>query len=165
MVSISDCIRTFGNMLGAPSSDSGVCGFQTFLKVFGGTASFAWVAVITYVMYNLLLRSDKWDKFKVDRYKLYFHAGCWSFAFINAIIPSAGGYYANTSAWCFIEQSQTGIYMIFYPLNFAKFIVIYITQIFLRDIIEVILLLFMGSDCMVYYCYYIYSNMEIYKKK
>ena len=109
MVSISDAIRTFGNMLGAPPSDSGLCGFQTFLKIFGGTASFAWITIITYVMYKLLLQSDKWDKFKLDRYKLYFHLICWLFAFLNAIIPSAGGFYANTSAWCFIEQSEAGI--------------------------------------------------------
>ena len=60
-------------------------------------------------MYNLLLRSDKWDRFTVADYKLHFHGFCWLFAFLNAIIPSAGGYYGNTAGWCFIDHSDTGI--------------------------------------------------------
>eukprot|EP01084_Bolivina_argentea_P086171 155753_1 len=114
MVSISDAIRTLGNLFGAPASDSGLCGFQTFLKIFGGTASFAWVAVITFVMYTLLMDSKKWDKFSLQKYKKIFHGICWLFAFVNALIPVAGGYYANTSSWCFIDHSDAGILLRFF---------------------------------------------------
>merc|ERR1712154_99453 len=80
-----------------------------FLKIFGGTASFAWCIVITYVIYKLLLQSDKWDNGSIAKYKRIFHIICWLFAFLNAIIPSAGGYYANVTPWCFIEHSDIGI--------------------------------------------------------
>eukprot|EP01084_Bolivina_argentea_P075264 136449_1 len=56
MVSISDAIRTLGNLFGGPSSNTFLCGFQTFLKIFGGTASFSWITIITYIMYKLLLQ-------------------------------------------------------------------------------------------------------------
>eukprot|EP01083_Nonionella_stella_P186162 680860_1 len=109
MVSISDSVRTFGGLFGGPPSDSSLCGFQTFLKVFGGSASFAWVAVINFVMYKLLIDSNKWDRFSMQRYKRIFHVICWSFAFLCALIPTAGGFYENTLGWCFIETSKTGV--------------------------------------------------------
>eukprot|EP00484_Ammonia_sp_Unknown_P018944 CAMPEP_0197025940 /NCGR_PEP_ID=MMETSP1384-20130603/6136_1 /TAXON_ID=29189 /ORGANISM="Ammonia sp." /LENGTH=332 /DNA_ID=CAMNT_0042454531 /DNA_START=15 /DNA_END=1013 /DNA_ORIENTATION=+ len=109
MVSISDAIRTFGNLFGSPPSDSALCGFQTFLKIFGGVASICWVTVISFVMFALLLYSNKWDRLTISKQRRYYHAICWSFAFLNALIPTASGFYANTSGWCFIDGSNTGI--------------------------------------------------------
>merc|ERR550539_1805497 len=104
MVSISDAIRTFGNLFGGPPTDSPLCGFQAFLKIFGGTASFAWTTVISFTMYKLLIADDRWDKHSVQRYKKIFHVACWSFAFVNALIPISGGWYSNTAVWCFIDS-------------------------------------------------------------
>lgn len=114
MVSISDSIRTFGNLFGSPDTDSGLCGFQTFLKIFGGTASFAWISVIAFVMYKLLSNSEKWDKFTLQKYKRIFHGVCWIFAFINALIPVAGGWFQETASWCFIDSSNAGILLRFF---------------------------------------------------
>jgi len=109
MVSISDAIRTFGNLFGSPATDSSLCGFQAFLKIFGGVASFAWITVITFVMYKLLLENDKWDRITVQKHKRVFHGICWGFAAINALIPTAMGWYENTSGWCFISGSKSGV--------------------------------------------------------
>ena len=125
MVSISDAIRTFGNLFGGPPTDSALCGIQAFLKIFGGVgitqihifynfsvhktthtiASFAWTTVIAYVMYKLLIASDRLDKHSVQKYKTIFHAICWSFAFCNALIPVAGSWYSLGSVWCFIDSN------------------------------------------------------------
>jgi len=114
MVSISDSIRTLGNLFGAPPSESALCGMQTFLKIFGGTASFAWISVIAFIMYKLLSNPEKWDKFTLQRHKRVFHCCCWLFAFLNALIPVATGYYSNTVSWCFIDSSNIGILLRFF---------------------------------------------------
>jgi len=114
MVSISDSIRTLGNLFGAPDSDSALCGIQTFFKIFGGTASFAWISVIAFVMYKLLLDTQKWDKLTLQKHNRIFHCFCWLFAFINALIPVAGGYFGSTASWCFIDNSKIGILLRFF---------------------------------------------------
>eukprot|EP01084_Bolivina_argentea_P290228 498475_1 len=107
MISISDGIRTFSHLFGAPESDRLLCGFQTFLKIFGGMGSFIWISFIAYTVYKLVVQSDKYDATSIAKYKKTFHAIAWSFAFICAIIPTATGYYENAYGWCFIQHLST----------------------------------------------------------
>merc|ERR1719273_1447217 len=60
--------------------------------------------MISFTMYKLLIASDRWDTHSVQQYKRFFHAFCWLFAFCNALVPIAGGWYSNTAVWCFIDS-------------------------------------------------------------
>lgn len=116
MVSISDCIRIIGNLIGSPSSHSALCALQTFLKNVGGVCSFLWISTMSFVIYVLLFYTMKINAKSetIDTYVKRLHFIIWPIAIALAIIPLAMNKYENTGGWCFISGDTDGYILRFF---------------------------------------------------
>jgi len=102
----SDTIRSIGNLIGSPASDSAACKAQTFLKIYGSLSSFFWMIVILSTIYSLLSSLSV----HVQQYQNLFHV-IWVLSFVGAIIPIASNYQTNTGGWCYIKGTDDGFVM------------------------------------------------------
>ena len=119
------------NSLGTPNNKA-ICNLQTFVGIFGSIASFAWITIITVVLYKLLLFQNKWDESVINKMKQRFHI-VWVFAFICAIIPTATSTTHKDKGWCFIDDSTIGIvFRFFFYYLWVVFAIVIIAVVFIK---------------------------------
>jgi len=102
-VSLSDLVRSFGNSLGDHDTDNFLCQTQALLSVFGGTASFLWIGLLSgAILIGPRMNSppNYWKIINWARYVIF------TIAAISAILPLTQNSYDNLGGWCFFKLSR-----------------------------------------------------------
>ena len=89
-VALSDMLASIGLAIGAQTSYSVACTFQTFLTTWFYLSSAFWNVVITYQVYIVVIRRDK-----IIQNLTYFHIFCWIFPLFLTLMPLTTNGYGN----------------------------------------------------------------------
>jgi hypothetical protein len=101
-LALADILKGVGMLF--PSEDRVTCEIQAFTSVYFEIASFMWVGVICYVMFNVVVKKD----FYCQRKELCFILICNVIPLTGALLPVFFNNYGYAQGWCFIDDSGDG---------------------------------------------------------
>ena len=80
-----------------------MCYFSAGLTQYFDMASFLWMAVISYNIYQVLVNRRGHDVVKLEK---WYHVVCWGVPAILAVIVTATGSLGDSGNWCWIKQDH-----------------------------------------------------------
>mmetsp|Transcript_22616 Transcript_22616/g.40711 ORF Transcript_22616/g.40711 Transcript_22616/m.40711 type:complete len:297 (-) Transcript_22616:58-948(-) len=98
----ADILKGIGMLL--PPDDATMCMIQAIINVYFEFCSFLWVAVISYVMLNVIVHRD----IDIQRKETKFLLFCSLLPLFASVLPAILGNYGYAEGWCFIADSGGG---------------------------------------------------------
>ena len=101
-MAFSDMMGSIASAFGFPSGSSLLCPIQSFGFVFFYKASWMWMVMMAYQLWNVANRG------KLGLSKLQMHVLCWVVPLVSTLLPLSqvqfGSPLVNSSSWCFFED-------------------------------------------------------------
>jgi hypothetical protein len=98
----ADIFKGIGMLL--PPDDEVMCYIQALSSVYFELSSFLWVAVVSYVMFTVIVNKD----IDISRRELVFLLVCNLLPLIASVLPIIFKNYGYAQGWCFIDDSADG---------------------------------------------------------
>lgn len=85
------------------SNPSFACFFSAHLSQFFNVATFLWIAVIGFNIYQVMVKGKGNSSRTVEQFEAKYHAFVWTISLVLMLIPSLSGAFEDTGLWCWIS--------------------------------------------------------------
>lgn len=120
------------------SNPSFACFFSAHLSQFFNVATFLWVAVIGFNIYQVMVKNKGNSSRTVEQYEIKYHMFVWSVSLTLMLIPSLNSAFEDTGLWCWISPRFPMLqfmcyYLILLLVFIANSVVLLLVWISLRN--------------------------------
>ena len=103
LMSCADCAACIAYFFGSPATGSPLCTVQGLMEQGCQLSSIVWTTIISYTLWNAVVKREA----VTDKMNAFLFFG-FALPALTCVLPLSTGSFANTGAWCWIDQSDVG---------------------------------------------------------